>query len=58
MCHFLKRALGLHLCIILDDLQSYLCSFQVQSAVAVQTDRRNVQKDSSREQEEQPPQGY
>ena len=58
MCHFLKRALGLHLCTALDGLQFYLRSSQVRSAVVVQTDHRNVQKDSSQEQEEQPPQGY
>jgi hypothetical protein len=58
MCHFLKRALGLHLCTAQDDLRSYLCSFQVRSGVAVQTGHRNVQKDSSQEQEAQPLQGY
>jgi hypothetical protein len=58
MYHFLKRALGLRLCTTLDDLRSYLCSSQVRSAVAVQTGHRNVQKDSSQEQEVQPPQGY
>jgi hypothetical protein len=58
MCHFLKRALGLRLCTALDGLRSYLRSFLVRSAVAVQTGHRNVQKDSSQEQEVQPPQGY
>jgi hypothetical protein len=58
MSRFLKRALDLHLCTALDDLRSYLCSSQVRSAVAVQSGHRNVRKDSSREQEVQPPQGY
>jgi len=58
MCHFLKRALGLHLCTALDDLRSYLYSSQVRSAVAVQTGHRNAQKDSSQGQEVQPLQGY
>ena len=58
MCHSPEKALGLHLCTGLDDSRSYLRSFQARSAVVVRTDHRSVQKDSSRELEEQLPQGY
>src|SRR6266851_7494175 len=58
MYRFLKRALNPRLCITPDDLPSYLCSSQARSAAVGRTGHRSVQKGSSQEQEEQPPQGY